>query len=148
MKKLILILFSIYFSNQATSQFYQFSKSMGTYADLSNPIILRNTAWSTLKLGINLPFTFKYWGVGMGSLIYIDDKCSISLTSSTSQEVTFMFDKVVNRNGNSSINYSVEGISGSVGLGCISTPKGKLFSIQIRVRNGNTERCDGDRLND
>ncbi len=81
---LILILFS---------QSYNFSKSNGSYTNLSSPIVIKSDNWSSFKIRFDIPFTFAFWGVSFDS-IAIDDYASVSINSLSSQEITFLYENL------------------------------------------------------
>ncbi len=94
------------------AQTYSFTKSTGTYANLTGSTILNNTNWVSFETAIKLPFAFKYWGVALSDSIYVDDWGSLSVDNSFGEEISFMFEDLNSRGASKSpISYVVSGIT-------------------------------------
>lgn len=94
------------------AQTYSFTKSTGTYANLTGATILNNTNWVDFETVIKLPFAFKYWGVALSDSIYVDDWGSLSVDNSFGEEISFMFEDLNSRGASKSpISYVISGVT-------------------------------------
>lgn len=94
------------------AQTYSFTKSTGTYANLTGATTINNTNWGNFETAIKLPFAFKYWGAALSDSIYIDDWGSLSVDNSYGEEISFMFEDLNSRGASiSPVSYVVSGIT-------------------------------------
>ena len=112
MKKIISILVFSFLFNTVFGQllFYSFTKSTGTYSNLTSSSIIENGNWKDVTKGIKMPFSFNYWGTPIGDSLFIDDFGSLSLTNDFLDEINFLNDDLDSRGlGKSPISYKVTG---------------------------------------
>lgn len=104
----ICILGSIFMNAQT----YSFTKSTGTYTNLTGATIINNTNWGNFETAIKLPFTFKYWGAPLTDSIYVDDWGSLSVDNTFGDEISFVFEDLNSRGASKSpISYVISGVT-------------------------------------
>ncbi len=109
MKKILLCLIT-FCAISLNAQYYTFSKSTGTYTNLTGAAIIDNSDWDVVEYVMDMPFAFKYWGVPLTDSLYIDDYGTISLNNAYDGEISFIGDDLKSKGaGKSLISYKVEG---------------------------------------